>query len=410
MRKIVKLSLATLALLTTGVSAADNLSDAFKNTKASGEVKAAYINSNFLGSKESDSIGSVGGRLGIVTDELKGFKAGATFQTSHVLHDGINYTDLSPIPPFNVNGANQRTNSFNASGSVLSESYLEYTLSNTSLKVGRQFITTPLVSSALPGKSSEALIKDSFQAYVLTNTDIPDTTIVAAYVTQYQQISDGEGNIGDFKEFQDGAGSIFVKNNSIKDTTLQVQYLTEKGKTSAQDKNVLYFQADYKIKGHTLSAQYLASKDKTQATDAQDATVFGLKATGPLGIWKLRYIVAYTASTDKKGAAYLGAGEGTSDTLFTAMPVHGGGVPARADTNTIVGAMVVPTPIITLIGYVGQSASSTHVLGDVTAMGVLGIYPIMKNLQLKMDYEHVKVEKIITENTDTTRAYLSYKF
>ncbi|MGB3749976.1 MAG: hypothetical protein WA945_00250 [Arcobacteraceae bacterium] len=410
MRNVIKISLVTALVLSTVANGAENIKEAFANSEVNGEIKAAYINSNFLGSKESDSVGALGGSLGIITDDIYGLKLGATFQASTVLNDGIDYTDQSPIPPFNVNGASAQVNPLNGSGSVLSELYLEYTLSNTSLKIGRQYINTPLISSGIDGKSSESILKDSFEAYVLTNTDIPDTTIVAAYINKYQSQTDGLGNVGEFEKFQDGAASIFIKNESIHDTTLQVQYLKENGITSATDKDVFYFQGDYKIDGHTLSAQYLKSTDKTQADKAQDGQVVGLKATGPMGIDKLGYLVAATSSTDKNGAAYTGAGAGTSDTLFSAMPVHGGGVPARADTDTIVGAVIVPTTIATIIPYAGKSFSSTHALGDVTAFGILGIVPFSKELLLKVEHEYVTCEELITENTNTTRLYLSYKF
>lgn len=413
MKRFSKLSLATVVALSsiaTVASATENLAEAFKNSKVSGEIKAAYVNSNFLGSQKKDSITAVGGNLGIVTDSFYGLKAGATFQTSTVLNDGIDYVDQSPIGAFNVNGASKRTNYFNAAGSVLSESYLQYDISNTSLKAGRQFITTPLVSSGLEGKSSEAIIKDSFEAYVLTNTDIPNTTLVAGYVTKFQGQSDGSGNPGKFNKFQDGAYTIYAQNKSIENLTLTAQYLDENGVTSAQDKDVLYFQADYNLSGHMLSAQYLASTDKTQAANAQDGKIFGLRATGPLGIGQLGYLVAYNSSTDKNAAIYTGAGEGTTDTLFTAMPVHDGGVPSRPNTDTLVGALVVPVAGATVIGYGGKSSSTTHALGDVTAMGGMVIYPITKDLLLKINQEHVECEKVTTKDTDTTRIYLTYKF
>jgi hypothetical protein len=411
MKRFSKLSLVAIVALSsiaTVANATENLAEAFKNSKVSGEVKAAYVNSNFLGSQKKDSISAVGGKLGIVTDSFYGLKAGATFQTSTVLHDGIDHADSSIMDP--VKGVSKRVNFFDASGSVLSESYLQYNLSNTSLKVGRQFIHTPIVSSGIDGKSSEAIIKDSFEAYVLKNTDLPNTTLVAGYITKYQAQTDNAGNPGKFNKFQDGAYTIYAQNKSIENLTLQLQYLDEKGVTSAKDKDVLYFQADYNLYGHTLSAQYLASTDKTQASNAQDGKIFGLKATGPLGIWKLGYLVAYNSSTDKNAAVYTGAGEGTTDTLFTAMPVHDGGVPSRANTDTVVGALVVPVAGATVIGYAGKSSSSTHVLGDVTAMGAMVIYPINKNLLLKVDHEHVECQKLVTRDTDTTRVYLTYKF
>ncbi|PLY05222.1 MAG: hypothetical protein C0625_14430 [Arcobacter sp.] len=399
MKKISSLSLIASILL-AGSAYADNLNEAFAKSKYKGELKAAYVHSNFLGTKTSDSVTAVGGNLGMVTGDFYGFKAGATLQASSVLHDGIDYSD----------GVSKRANYFDASGAVLSESYLEYTLANTSLKAGRQFIHTPLVSSGIDGKSSEAIIKDSFEAYLLTNTDIPDTTFVAGYVNKFQPQTDSAGKPGKFDKFQDDVYTIYVKNNSIKNLTLQAQYLDEQGIQSNTDRDVFYFQADYKLSSHTISAQYLASTDKSQAANAQDGELFGLKATGPLGIWKLGYLVAYNASTDKNAAVYTGAGEGTTDTPFTAMPVHDGGVPTRPDTDTLVGAIVAPIAGATVIGYGGKSSSSTHPIGDVKAAGAMVIYPIVKNLLLKVNYEHVSVEKIFTKSTDTARVYLSYSF
>lgn len=393
MKKLLKLSLVTCISLSTSLMA-DNLSEAFANAKVKGEIKALYSDSNFLGNTTSDDITAVGGSLGIVTSSYYGFKAGVTFQASSILSDDNNNGVFS--------------NDVDASGAVLSEAYIDYTISNTNLKIGRQYIYTPLVSTGIDGKSSESILKDSYEAYILTNTDIPNTTLVAGYVAKYQGKTDGAGDTSDFNKFQDGAYTIYVKNNSIKDLTLQAQYLDENGVTSATDKNVLYFQADYAIAGHTLSAQYLSSEDKTQAVGAQDGTLLGLKATGPVGIGKLGYIIAYNSSTDD-GAVYTGAGTGTSDTPFTAMPVNGGGVPARADTDTLVGAIIVPIGNVTAVAYAGKSKRDVG-LGDVEAMGAIAIYPYNKNFLIKVNYEHVETQNVFTEDTDVTRVYLSYKF
>lgn len=387
------------SLLLTAPLFADNLSDVFTNPKVSGEIKAAYVDSNFLGGAESDDVFATGGKLGIQTNSFYGLKAGATFQASHVFSDDISST------------SNTRVNNFNASDAVMSEAYLEYTLFNTSLKAGRQFIQTPLLSSGIEGKSSESIVKDSFEAYLLTNTDLPNTTFVAGYVNKYQAPTDSKGNIGSFEDVEDGAYTVYLKNDSIDNLTLQAQYLDVNGLTTANDKDALYFQADYKLGAQTLSAQYLNSSKGTS-----DGELYGLKATGPLGIWKLGYLVAYNSSTDKTGEAYVGEGEGVTDTPFTAMPVHGGGVPTRPDTDTVVGAIVVPAGPVTVIPYGGKSFSKTHVLGDVSALGTMLIYPISKDLLFKAEYEHVNIENTIPvasitdDNTDTTRVYLTYKF
>ncbi len=407
MKRITKLSLATvvaLASLSTAASASQSLSDAFTNGKVKGEIKAVYSDSNFLGKAKSDDITVLGGSLGYTTGSFYGLTAGATFQTSHVLNEDNN------------NGV--FANDLDASGSVLSEAYLEYQLANTNIKAGRQFIYTPLVSTAIDGKSSESLLKDSFEAYMLTNTDIPNTTASVGYISKYLAKTDGTGDVGesdDLSGTHDDAYTILLKNNSIENLTLQAQYLKiNKENSGSKDINITYLQTDYTIANQTLSAQYVMSKDDNQAAGKEDGAAFGLKATGPLGISNLGYVVAFNTST-KDGDVNTGIGAGTNDTLFTSIPVNGGGVPARANTDTLVGAVVLPIAGITTIGYLGHSWSNGG-LGDVLATGAMAIYPINKDILLKVNYEHAELEHtilpagIVEGNTDVTRVYLSYKF
>lgn len=402
MKRITKLSLATalsLSSLVTIANANEGLADAFANGKIKGQIKAVYSDSNFLGKAVSDDISAVGGSLEYTTSDFYGFKAGATAQVSHILSEDNNNSVFS--------------SDLDGSGASLSEVYINYKLKNTSVKAGRQFIFTPLVSSAVDGKSSESLIKDSFEAYLLTNTDIPDTILTAGYVDKYQ-VKAKSGDIGSFEQFEDGAYTVYMKNNSLENLELQAQYLNVDSNTANSDRRNLYFQMDYKIGTQTVSAQYLSSKDESKASNLEDAQLFGIKASGPLGIGKLGYIVAFNSST-KDGEVNLGAGTGTSDTAFTAMPVNGGGVPARANTDTLVGGIILPIFNATTIAYAGNSWSNGG-LGNVSAVGAMAIYPFNKNLLLKVNYEHVETEHtivpagIVEGNTDVSRVYLSYSF
>lgn len=396
MKRITKTSFIAALSLTSLVTSmsADNLSDTFTNGKIKGEIKSVYSNSNFLGNEKSDDITTVGGSLGYITSDFYGFNSGVTFQVSHVITDD--------------NNNNVFKDDLNASDAVLSEAYLEYKFTNTSAKAGRQFIYTPLVSTGIDGKSSEKLIKDSFEAYLLTNTTIPNTTIVAGYVDKYQ----APANNGDlkFEQHEDGDYTLFIKNNSVNNLELQAQYLKINAITVNSDKDDVYFQADYKLGNQTLSAQYLGTNNEM----GNDGELLGLKATGPLGISNLGYLVAFNSST-KDGDVNLGVGTGTTDTAFTAMPVNGGGVPSRANTDTLVGGIIIPITDITTVAYAGNSWSDGG-LGDVSAVGAMAIYPFYKNFLLKVNYEHVEIENtivpagIVEGNTDVTRAYLSYKF
>lgn len=408
MKNIYRLSAtAAVALLVTSssLSGSDNLNDAFKNGKFQGELKAFYSSSNFLGKKTTDEIGVVGGSLNYTTADFYGFSSGVTFQASSVVFEDDNNKVFS-------NGTIPNHTDFDASGSVLSEAFLNYKISNTNLKVGRQFIATPLVATAIDGKSSQRVIKDSFEAYILTNTDIKDTTVVAGYVDKYQSSTNSAKDEGEFVDFQDGAYTLYVKNKSLEDLTIQAQYLDVDGLTPTNDSSNIYFDAEYNINGTTIAAQYLSSNDKSQSSGKEDGQAFGIKLQG--GVAGLGYLLAYSSST-KDGDLNLGAGEGKYDTLFTSMPVNGGGVPARANTDTLVGGIVVPTKLVTSVVYAGKSMCDVG-LGDVDAYGAMAIVPVNESLLLKANYEYVKSENTISaigidqEETNVVRVYLNYKF
>ncbi len=391
----------------------NTLAGAFENGKVSGALKAGYSYSNFLGANDSDSILSAGGHLSYETAAYYGFTGGATFQAATTLYDDNNIFPDSTI--FNGKGGTP----LDSSGAELSEGYLTYTMSKTTLKAGRQYIDTPIVRSAVDGKSSEAIVKDAFAGYVATSSDIQDTVIAAGYVTHYQAQNDGQSNIGDFVNLEGDTYTIYIKNNSIENVTLQAQYLNM---TDTLD--VAFGQIDYKAGHHTISAQYLQSNNDIRTDDGQFAAI---QATGPLGIGQLGYLVAASSSF---GDADLdpGAGAGATDTLFTAIPVKGGAVPARANTDTYVAALVLPFSGITTIPYAGISMTDVSAptendtigfLGDVPVVGVMAVYPANKNLLIRANYEHVSTEEVLPagaapviqdQDSNIIRMYATYSF
>ena len=175
MRKLgIELSLVLLAV--SGVSAADNLEEAFKNAKTSGQIRAFYIDRTYSGSvvNNRNSL-AIGGSLGIETDPIKGLSLGLKFYTTNGinLHDGgkssANYDPSLYGDDFD-------------SYSMLGEAYLKYCfcdtgLTNTTITVGRQKLNTPLA-----GADDARMLPNLFEAAVLVNDDIKDTTLIAAHV------------------------------------------------------------------------------------------------------------------------------------------------------------------------------------------------------------------------------------
>ncbi|PIE70657.1 MAG: hypothetical protein CSA22_06570 [Deltaproteobacteria bacterium] len=383
MKKIIKLSLAVYLAFST-LLYADTLENAFANSKIKGEIKAQYFNIEPFLDKENDSIFVFGGNLNWVTENYYGFNAGVTFQASHVEH-------------IDIKNENNFVATMDAAGAVMSESYLQYTLANTSIKAGRQYIATNLMAG-----SDSRMIKQSFEGVTIISKDIPDTILTLAYIDKYQDRTDGNGNPGNFNHFEDGAWTIHAENRSIENLTLKAQYLDVNSIAANSDKDAAYLEVGYALKGFTVAAQYLDTSNGNV-----DGKLYGFKVSGNIGIVNLTGLYS---TTDDDGALYCGVGSG-ADPSFTALPLHGGSVTYTKETNTIVGIIGTKLAGVTLVGYYGEVHTDDLSLpySQIDAFGGFAQYSFTKNFSAKMMYESADFNTL--KNDDNIfRIYTSYKF
>ncbi|NCB14494.1 MAG: outer membrane porin, OprD family, partial [Erysipelotrichia bacterium] len=244
MRKITHLGIMTsLMLLSTQAFSADTLAKAFEEGKISGEIKSQYFQKEVADKKVS--IWTNGGNLSYVTGDFYGFNAGVTVQASTVTAD-----DLDNVPT-------AYDKDQNVSGAILSQAYIQYTKNNSSVKVGRQYISTPLLEG-----SGSRIFKEAFEGVVVTNNDISDTTILAAFVDKEQyrtKIASGGTevkDVSDFEQIQDGAYTLYVNNKSITNLNLDAQYLQiDSNTTNKDDTKAFYVTTAYDIKPFTIAFQ-----------------------------------------------------------------------------------------------------------------------------------------------------------
>lgn len=398
MKKIAKLSLVA-AFAVTGFSsslyAADSISGAFSNGKLKGELKSYYFAQDFDGAGKNDSsIWANGGSLNFVTDSYNGLVLGATFQTSHVTSkddkDG------------------KTAGSMDAQGSVLSESYLQYTYENTTFKGGRQFVKTPLLAG-----SGSRLIKEAFEAYLLVNTDIPDTTLVAGVVTKYQTRTDkssygdnsfvkfdsnGTGEPGDFYKIgEDGVRTLYLKNNSISNLTIQAQY------ADVVDVAVgIYADAKYNFGPAHIAAQYYNTN--YDAASSKDSSMYGVKIGG--NISGLDVFAGYT-STDDENDVVRGIGQGAY-AHYTATTKTAGASAFKAGTDAWqIGAGYKFADLKTKLRYTSFDLPSANADLDETTLNFE--YKINKDLKAQLDYSILDYENDNNDATDL-RTRLIYSF
>ena len=345
--KLAKLSLAAIVVagLASSSFAADTLADAFKNGKVNGELRAWYWDrdTHTKGSvgAGSENIFNTGLALGYVTDSFYGFNLGATFQS--------NYAPAASAADKNLYAKDEF-----GSGAVLSELYLGYKLKGTTVKVGRQFISTPIVSG-----SGSRMIKESFEGATIVNTDLPQTTLVAGYVSKFQGRTTGaiDGLVNsDIPEFTkkgvfagasktaasslyfDGAYTGAVINNSITNLTLIGQYASVNDVEHVADVDVYHLEAKYLLpmNGFKLGfdAMYRASST-SGALAAAGNNLEGSYLVGRVGVSELAGFGASFAMgvSDKKDDLVAGLGNG-ADSLYTNLMIRGGGPAYQANTDS----------------------------------------------------------------------------
>jgi hypothetical protein len=327
------ISLAAAAAIGTTAFGADTLAEAFSDGKVSGQFRAFYIDRDYDGSSVTlhRSALAAGGHLKFETAAYHGFSVGAAFYTTN--NFGIGADNL---PGESLDGTLFGENK--EAYTILGEAYLKYNYKNTMFKAGRQRLDTPMA-----GSDDARMLPNLFEAYLLTNTDLKDTTLIAAHVTKfaagtfanaysggpvaatagYSNVDAATGEFTDMGEYAinqetDGVSLAAVKYNGIKNLSLQAwDYY-------AHDiVNIVYLQGDYgwnclmnsnvKMKA---SVQYIHENDVGDSlADDIDSDYVGLKLAAKYNV--LSGYVAYSTT-----------GSDSDNTLGSSIITPWGGMPA----------------------------------------------------------------------------------
>jgi hypothetical protein len=414
--KTVKLSLSALLLASCSVSAfaGDSLSDAFKNGKIKGQLKAINYNVD-KGSKGKESILSLGVMLNYVTGDFYGFSAGFRFQSSDspwASSEAKNFYKADLYGP----------------GAVLEEAYLKYKYKKSSLKIGRQFIQTPL----LAGNGSR-IIHESFEGYTATTKELPKTKIFVGYVDKYLTRTNFKGANGggvgkfDKKIFMygakykytlgDGIWTALVQNQTIKGLKLTGQYLKIKNATIAKtgktqgDISVGLAQAEYKFKaaglGMLAGIQYGSSNVDNDNSVSGDLLGFKLATKYNGFITSL----GYTIANKDKGMV---SGVGISSNWAYAGDIIGlENYQKDVDALSLNLKYKFAKNIMFLGRYTDYMVGSNGTLNggkDLNAYDLIASYKFknaLKGLGVKFHFEDVEYDKNPVKNY---RLYLTYNF
>lgn len=181
MKKYISTSVLAAGLLcSVNANAADDFNSMFSDGKVSGQIREFSISRSIEYSDPATkdytrTANAIGGYLKYETADLMGLSLGAAFYTTNGFGLGGNKANNSEVDPTLLGKDNDGY-------SILGEAYLQYKLGNTTFKGGRQKLNTPLA-----GADDARMLPNLFEGYVLSNTDIPHTTLIAAHINKFAQ-------------------------------------------------------------------------------------------------------------------------------------------------------------------------------------------------------------------------------
>lgn len=309
MKKSVILSMAAVAALS-----ASSIDEAFVAGKASGQIRAAYVSQENDASEDTYGT-SLGGILKYETADWNGLKLGVGAYISQKLHFATGDADENKANP-DLFGEDTKSYAY------VGEAYVDYTMGDLNLKVGRQLIDTPFADT-----DDIRMHPNTFEAAIATYSGLEGTTLVGGYVTRMAGYDSGD-DISKFKklgEASDGAVVLGAINEGVENLALQGWYY---GADKVAD--LYYADAVYAIPfsetmGLELTAQYAMFKEDKDATGAEtniDGNVYGIGAAFNVGALTLG--AAYNRGSNDDGKSPpIGFGGGPYLTSMEEMTIEG---------------------------------------------------------------------------------------
>lgn len=259
-------------------------------------------------------------------------------------------------------------------GGELTQAYLTYAIANTTVKAGRMELPKNLSPFAFSEKWN--VFSNTFEAALVVNAgDIPDTTLVGAWVMRANAI----GNLGAWSDTGVNDNGIFMLtavNKSVAGLALTgtVYFAPEAGKTVDSDLMVLWGDAKFstKVAGSTIN---VAAQGGMIDIDLDDPTIaYGVKAGGKYdvpAIGNVALCVAYTGvdlqNADNVSVQNLATGVKTP--LYTQMVANQAAISGAtsangtADTIMVKGSATYDIPAIGSTTLIAQYSMTTRESG-----------------------------------------------
>ena len=326
--KITKLSL--IAILAGGMVSVLN---ADVNLKTKGQAVIYYQTADSFGDADlfdhaPNSRANAGLQLNINADLGDGFGLG--YQGTFLGTLGLEKNAVGGV----MQQAGEDLNDF-----ATTKVFLTKKLGNTTLKFGRQELPKEL--SPLAFSEGWNVFKNTFDAMVAINKDIPDTTVVGAYVSKSNNHGGvvGKGNLGEFGDMADGAlpsGAymLTIANQSVKQVPITLSYYSLPDLTGGEEGYAVW--GDVQIDAGIPVKFGLQGGQLSPENGLDETTAFGAKVSGKAG--PVSATLAYT-TVDDGDLPIQNVGTNVKTPLYTQMILNQDSIKLDADTAMVKLAM-----------------------------------------------------------------------
>ncbi len=344
--KITRLSL--IAILAGGMVSVLN---AEVNLKTSGQAVIYYQTADSFGDADlfdhaPNSKANAGLQLNISSDLGDGFGLG--YQGTFLGTLGLEKNAVGGV----MQKAGEELNDF-----ATTKIFLTKKLGNTTLKFGRQALPKSL--SPLAFSENWNVFQNTFDAMVAINSDIPDTTVVGAYVSK-------SNNHGDLSQFDDMAGGalpsggymVTIANKSVKEVPVTLSYYSLPDVAGGEGGYALW--GDVQIDAGIPVKFGLQGGEISPENGLDETTAFGAKITGQAG--NISGTLAYS-TVDDGSIAIQNVGTGNKTPLYTQMILNQKAI--KLDADTVMAKVVVPVGTGKAIAqYSMTTANEKNLYGD----------------------------------------------
>ena len=220
-----------------------------------------------------------------------------------------------------VSGIRQNAHAKDLNSHAMTRLYGSKKIENTLIKLGRQELPKSL--SPLAFSENWNVFKNSFDAVVIVNKDIIDTTIIGAYVSganrhnnlsKFDNLSANSSTLGaGAGTIDSGAYMLTVQNESFKNVPITASYYALQDIVGAYSGNALWLD----FKSNQAPVKFALQAGQIDPSNNLDkTTAFGLKASGR--VENIGLSLAYTSVNDGD-VSIQNVGTGVKTPLYTQM-------------------------------------------------------------------------------------------